>query len=151
MLDLAGASAEVRKQAVSRFGAEGAKAVVGDTPSAASAALASIDRSTEELDGETATVRSSDTGEEPIRLRRVNGQWRVPLTAFVGEASAEQLAEVSGKMSRQAEAMRRFAGELAAGRHGSPESAAQALQLAQVEALFGNPATRPSSQPAAPG
>jgi hypothetical protein len=152
MLKLSTASVTTRKSAVQAFGVDGAKAIIGDAEAAASYAQTAIDRSTEELDGDKAVVRSNDGVEAPIELRKVGGEWRVPVKVFVGDAPAEKLAETADKMARQAAAIEAFCVEMTAGKFKTPEDAAQALQLAQVKAVFGEPpASGPSSQPALPG
>jgi len=149
MLRFSAVQARVYGASVNTFGEEGAKVVVGDVALAQTYALASIDKSTEELQGDKATIRSDDGAEGPIEVRRVEGSWRVPVKVFVGDAPAEKLDETAAKMSRQADAIEAFCLELTAGKYKTPEDAAQALQLTQVKAVFGEqaPATAPASTP----
>ncbi|HRK32906.1 MAG TPA: hypothetical protein PLD59_17720 [Tepidisphaeraceae bacterium] len=147
MLRLSTASVTTRRASVQAFGDEGAKAIIGDAAAATAFALAAIDRSSEELQGDQALVRSSDGVEAPIELKKINGEWRVPVKVFVGDAPAEKLAETAEKMGRQADAIESFCTDMAAGKYKSPEDAAQALQLAQVKAVFGEPnAPAPTTQ-----
>ena len=152
MLKLSTASVTTRRTSIQAFGEEGAKAIIGDAAAAATYAMTAIDRSTEEVDGDKATVRSNDGVEAPIELRKINGEWRVPVKVFVSDAPAEKLNETADKMSRQAAAIEAFCTEMAAGKFKTPEDAAQALQLAQVKAVFGEPPTSgPATQPTMPG
>ncbi|MCS7033755.1 MAG: hypothetical protein NZ561_07140 [Phycisphaerae bacterium] len=154
MLSLASAGAEVKRVSVARFGEEGAQAIVGDTAMAIAMAMGAIDRSTEELDGERAIVRSADSQEAPVELVRRDGLWRLPMKAIIGDADPEVLRETAQRMVRQVTAMRSFTADVSADKFASPGDAAQALQLRMVQAVFApegqSPATQPSS-PAGPG
>lgn len=152
MLKLAVAQNTVFNAAKAKFGDEGAKTIVGDVASARVFAMAAIDRSSEELQGDKATVRSADGVEAPIELRKVDGKWRVPVTAFVGDATEQQLTETAEKMSKQADAIVAFSAQIGEGKFATPEDAAQGLMQAQVKAVYGDkaPATAPTTAPANP-
>lgn len=155
MLELARSSADVRAAVVAKFGAEGARAVVGDTAMATAAVMGAIDQFTEEIDGDTAMVRPNDPIEQPVQFRKVDGAWRVPLTAMIGNAPAEELKDTADRMNRQVKAMKGFITELQADKFATATDAAQALQLRLVQAVFGDaagnaPSTAPATQ-SAPG
>lgn len=152
MIGFSAALAKVRAQSVQTFGPEAARAVVGDTSTATAAAMQQIDQSSEELDGDRATVRSSDPEERPLTLRRVGGSWVVPVTSITGEAPPEDFGPVTDRLRRQTAAVESVTQDIASGKLSTPEQAAQALQRRQFEARLGaaqapqpTPATTQSS------
>lgn len=150
MLRLSAATASLKTESVKAFGEEGAKAVIGEPATATAVAMAALDRSTEEIDGDAAIVRAEGNAEPPIELVRVDGRWRVPLAVFVGGASPEQLAETTTQMSTQAAVMEQFNKDLAGGKFKTAEEAIQVLQMRRVQARFGDqqrPSTAPSTAP----
>lgn len=149
MLRLAKATALLRTESVRSFGEEGARGLVGDTRLATTVVLASLDRSTEEIDGETAVVRSEGNTEPPIGLRRVDGRWRVPLEEFIGKATPAELEPIAAQMATQSRVIESFCTDLAAGKFKTPDEAAQALQHRRVAARFDEnaPATQPATSP----
>lgn len=137
MIGFSVALSKVRAQAEATFGAEAARAIVGDTAAATAAAMQQIDQSTEELDGDRATVRSATPEDRPLVVRRApggGGAWVVPVAAITGDAKAEEFPPVTERLRRQAAAVQSVTAEIASGALATPEQAAQALQRRQFEA-----------------
>lgn len=137
MIGFSAALAKVRAQSAQSFGPEAARGIVGDTATATSAALQQIDQSTEESDGDRATVRSSDPQDRPLTLRRVAGSWVVPVTSITGEAAPDDFVPVTERLRRQTAAVESVTQDIASGKLATPEQAAQALQRRQFEARVG--------------
>ena len=99
--------------AVERFGAQGVRisGYPAQTPESVAASLEV------ELDGDEATARQAEAT-EPVRLRRVNGTWRVDLSDHV-----RLLARVAPASERAAAVAREVAAEIAAGKFASAEEA----------------------------
>ena len=147
MIALSQATGRLQKQAVATFGAEGARALVGDTAGATMLAMAQLDTFTEELDepGLTATVRSGFADERPMVVKKIDGRWRVPVDSFTGGAPADQLRDVAARLERQAAAIVQVVEDVAAGKLATPESAGEALQRRQLEAVLQPATTAPAS------
>jgi hypothetical protein len=146
MTALAGATGGLRRQAETTFGAEGARAMLGDTQQAMSMEMVQIDTFTEELEsnGTVATVRPSFTDERPMTVKRVDGAWRVTISTFTGDADNDALTTASTRLQKQADAIRAVTTEIADGKLTTPEHASQALQRRQMEAVLEKPATAPT-------
>jgi hypothetical protein len=145
--------ARLRAQAVESFGAEGARAVVGDSEAATAAAMRQIDDSTEELDGERATVRSAVPEDRPLALRKAaggSGRWVVPVTTITGGGSPEEFAQVADRLRRQAAAVDSVSADIVSGKLSTPEQAAQALQRRQLEARMKDDPPAPATTSPSP-
>lgn len=152
MVEMSQATGRLQKQAVATYGAEGARALVGDTANATMLAMAQLDTFTEELDdaGAVANVRSGFADERPMVVKKVDGAWRVPIDSFTGGAPAEELEPVAGRLKRQAAAIAAVVDDIAAGKLATPEAAAEALQRRQVEAVMQPPPPQPQAPTTAP-
>jgi hypothetical protein len=93
MADMAAAMAQLQKAAVKSFGEEGAKEIVGDTQATDAQGRARIDAADVRLAGDTATVIVPEGEDAPVVLKRVNGQWKVPMSELSKNADPSALEE----------------------------------------------------------
>src|SRR6185503_3243375 len=93
MADMAAAMAQLQKASVKAFGEEGAKEIVGDTQTTDAQGRARIDAADVRLAGDTATVTVPEGEDAPVVLKRVGGQWKVPMSELSKNAEAAALEE----------------------------------------------------------
>ena len=81
MAELAGALAELRRQAVTAFGEEGAKSLTGDVSAVAAQGLARLGAAKETITGDKATVSVGEgaDAEPPVNLVKHEGKWKYPV------------------------------------------------------------------------
>jgi hypothetical protein len=143
--DLAAATGKLKKAAVATFGEEGAKSI--NDPAAANAAMGHIDASTEEVNGDSATVRD---GSGPVMaLKRVDGKWRVPMSELLRLMDADtpgKLSEKSDILAITAAAINETAAETTKGKYKTAKEAIQAARGKMVKAAMER--QRSATQPA---
>jgi hypothetical protein len=128
MADYSAALAALHKEAIKAFGKNGANAVTGDTDAESAEGLDAIDKAEVALEGDTASLRYKSGGDAPVVLKKVNGQWKLPLSQLISGAdhSAEQARlEEFASQSRLAQ---QTADEIARGKYKSADDAAHAWQ-----------------------
>lgn len=115
---LAGRLKKLESAAVAKFG-EGARRVAQERLHL-EPAFKALEGATEKIDGESANVSANGNGS--LRLRKVEGQWRV--TWGLGQ---EELARQVALYERLGEAAEQTAGEIAADGYETSEAAAKAF------------------------
>jgi hypothetical protein len=124
---------KVEKAAIEKFGEEGRQIL---EPKNGQGFRFKVDRDLEEarveVDGEIATVHTPEE-EKPIKLRRIEEQWRVDLAAVENEQDLRQAVPLFEAIASAAE---RTAGEINDGAFSSVEEAEQALGLRIYTALM---------------
>lgn len=167
MADYAAALAGLQKSAVAAFGEEGAKELTGDAPPGEE--VARIDAAALSVDGDDATVTfvpdkkdvkppagQQPKGEEedpppppePVRLKKVDGHWRVPVAGLSKGAAPEEVKQRLADLAAQTKLIQEISTEVAAGKYKSAEKAGEAWRM-KVYALTPMPSTQPTTRPAA--
>lgn len=148
MADMAKAMADLQKAAVKAFGAEGAKEIVGDTGATDADARARIDAADVRVQGETASVVVADDGEAPVVLRRVRGQWKVPVAELSRGADESALDERLAELNEQRKLVVQLSKEIGEGQFTTPAQAKDAWQSRAMQAVTRRPpARKPQGEP----
>jgi hypothetical protein len=130
--DLVAASAAFRNAAVKAYGeAEAAKYnLKAERAALPLEALPGLDNAEEKIDGDTAHV--SDPGSSrSLELRRVNGKWKIPLSALVPSVKSkpELVRQNLNAMRGFASVLNETAGDVGKGHFRTAEEAAVILKL----------------------
>ena len=158
MADMAKAMADLQKAAVKAFGPEGAKEIVGDTEATDAEGRARIDAAEVRVTGATATVVVPDGEDAPVVLRRVSGQWKVPMAELSKNADTAVLDERLTELAEQRKLVAQLTKEIADGHFGNPAQAKDAWQSRAMQAVTRRPPARkpqgdsnkPQQDPAVP-
>jgi hypothetical protein len=139
---MAVALADVHRAAVKAFGEERAKEITGDTDSEHIESLKKIDSAEIAINGDTATVKYPDDP-EPHELKKVKGQWKVPLTDFGKPPDDASLDQRLSDLSRQQKLAEKIAREIDDGKYETAEKAAEAWHSRILELAVPRPSTGP--------
>ena len=175
MASMAEALAGLQRAASKAFGPEGAKDVTGDDGAHWADGLAKIDSAEVNLNGDVATVvyRSPaaqtqpspppapadpkaipatnpppPAGErsEPVSLRRVGGEWKLPVSQLSAGADRTALEQRLAELAVQTKLVREVTEEITAGKYDTAEKAADAWHSRFMQSLGPKPATRPAGK-----
>ena len=139
MADMAGAMAQLQRSAVKSFGAEGAKQLVGDTHATDAEGLARIEAADVKIASDTATVTLAEGQEAPVTLKRVEGEWKIPVAELARGANQAALDEQLSELAIQTKLVRELAGEVEAGKFATPSQAHEAWQSRAMQASTRRP------------
>ncbi len=89
--------------------------------------------------GDTATATMKDSkSKDPIKLKKVNGQWKVDFASAMGpQAKAEDIAKIAPMFTGMTKAANESAAEIEAGKYKTAEEAKQAVGMKMMTAMFG--------------
>jgi len=133
------ALANLRDAAIKAFGAENATVLTGDTSSGAAESLARIESAEIIVSGDNATVRYSDSKEIPFILKKVEGQWRVPVSQLGKPLNPAALEQRIADLAIQRRVVQDIAGQIRAGKFSSSEKAREAWQSRILQAATSQP------------
>jgi hypothetical protein len=107
-----------------------------------------LDEAEVQVSGDTATIVSKEPNAKPLKLRKMDGSWKVELSTM--QLNNAQMPP--DKMKQVGSAMDEVAGEVTAGKHATPQSAMMTLQQKIQAAVMGGAAPGgaapgPSTQP----
>jgi len=136
MADYAAALAALHHQAAKTFGDEGANLVTGDTDAESAEGLEAIEQSDVTITGDTATVTYKTSEDAPIKLTKIKGQWKLPLSQLTvgAELGAEQHQRED--LVSQARLAQETAEEIAQGKYKAVEDAAHAWQSRVLDVVL---------------
>lgn len=140
--EMAAALADLRRSAVAAYGAQGAKTVTGDAATASAESLARIDAADVSVARDTATVTYRDEKESPHVLKRVEGEWKVPVAELGKPLDQAALDQRLSDLSVQNAVVREIIRGIKDHKYATPEQAREAWQTRILQAA--------TSQPAAP-
>lgn len=151
MADMARAMAELQKASVKAYGAEGAKEIVGDTQATDAAGRARIDAAEVRVQGDAATVVIAEGEDAPVVLKRVGGQWKVPMAELSKNADPSVLDERLAELSEQRKLVVQLTREIGEGQFAGPAQAKDAWQSRAMQAVTRRPpARKPQPEDAKP-
>jgi hypothetical protein len=142
MADMAAAMARLQKAAVKAFGEEGAKEIVGDTQATDAQGRARIDAADVRLAGDTATVIVPEGEDAPVVLKRVGGQWKVPMSELSKNADPAALEERLTELGEQRKLVAQLTDEIGQGQFKTPAQAKDAWQSRAMQAVTRRPPPR---------
>ena len=150
MAEMARAMAQLQKAAVKAFGEEGAREIVGDTQATDADGRARIDAADVRVTGDTATVMVPEGEDAPVVLKRVAGQWKVPMAELSKNADPAALDERLAELTEQRKLVMQLTEEIGNRQFNSPAQAKDAWQSRAMQAVTRRPAPRkPQPQPEA--
>ena len=133
-----GAMKKLQDAAVAKFGEEG-KSVAGGPGGGKGGNMAEmskkVDEATEQITGDTATLTTKDGG-EPLKLKKVSGDWKVDVTQMGGDMAKEG----QPMMDAMAKAAGETADEINAGKYKTAKEAQTALGGKMMAAMLGGAA-----------
>ena len=155
--DLAVAIADLNRAMTAKFGASPTQQLMGDPADALRANLDKLDKATEQVNGDTATVvsppdpaagpTSAPAGASPqdsMMLRKVGGQWKVSVSDLAKGSNDENVQRTLGSVDTAVAAYRSVLADVNAGKLTSVDAVA-----AELNAKMGaNSATPASAVPA---
>jgi hypothetical protein len=151
MVAMSQAIARLRPVVSKRFGDEPAKQVTGDPAARAADQHAKLESAYVQTAGDTAHVTFPDPLTDPITLRRIDGQWRVPVAAHAPNLSPEQLDQRAADLTTAAQAIDEVTTLCQGGKWHTPNDVLIAIQeriLKAQQDRLPRPVTRPTSAPA---
>ena len=153
MAAMARALARLHAAAVKEFGEQGARELTGHPAGSPQTELERIDAAdvSHSDGGDSATVAfKPDAGEEepapPVVLRKVDGRWRVPVSDLAKGVQADDLKQRLADLAVQTKVIGGLTKEIAAGKYGNADQAADAWNAKITEAL--SPRPRKPAEPA---
>jgi len=131
---------KVEEAAVTKFG-EAGKTVASQQQMSIGEELAKIDQAVEKIEGDTATLTSPGS-QEPLHLKKADGQWKVDFAAMPG---SDQIAQAVPMIDAMAGAAGELSEEITADKYKTADEAKNALGQKMMAAMM---AMQPQESPA---
>jgi hypothetical protein len=121
------------------------QAAVADLPQI----FARIDQAQQHIDGDSATLQAAGADSSPFTLKRVGGQWRIPLTVLSAGGNSDELQNRAHQIEIQVAVMRQAAIDVAAGKYASQSDAVEDIKRRIYTAALADhvAATQAATQP----
>ena len=170
--DLAVAIADLDRAMITKFGAAQTEPVMGDKDAVLSDVMAKLDKATQTVHGDTATVTSQpdptppgaagatgatagatgdDSGPSPqdtMTLMKVDGQWKVSVADMAKGSSDENVQKTLASVDAAVAGYRSVLSDLNAGKLASPDDVGKALKAKLMTPMGGGtPGTAPQTAP----
>lgn len=140
---MSAALADLHRSAVKAFGPEQARTVTGDTDADEADATTRIESADIAVNADTATVTYKDQRESPFVLKKVGGQWRVPISDLGKPVDPAALDQQLADLAVQRKLVDEITGQIEAGKFANAKDARQAWRSRLLQAATSQPATRP--------
>lgn len=140
---MAAAQAQLKQAALKTYGKEGSRGLLGDT--SAETANQALESAHEQVNGDSATV--SIPGGDSIVMKRINGQWKLPLSEVSKDISEQEIRQRIDEIAHQAAIYQEMAAEVLSEKYKTSEQVAEALRGRLLKAAT-QPASRPGAEPA---
>lgn len=138
--EMSAALADLRRAAVAAFGEQGAKTITGDTAAGSAESLARIDGADITSTGDTATVTYRDEKQSPFILRRIEGEWKIPVSELGKPLDKAALDQRLSDLSIQTAVVRDIIKSIQSHKFATPEQAREAWQTRILQAATSQPA-----------
>lgn len=143
--ELASAFALLHQSAVKAYGDDEARQFTQDSDAAAAEALARIDSADIAVNGDSATVTYKDQTQLPFLLKRVDGEWKFPVSNLGRPSDPADLDQQLAELSLQASIVRQISAEIQDGKFATAQKAAQTWHTRLLQAATSQPTTRPAN------
>jgi len=147
MASSAAAAATLRRSSGARYGEDASRRL-----DAESSKPGRLEAARESIDGDAAAVELPTTGPSAstVRLVRVDGLWRIPVTDLLGGEDPENVGRLVPTMRSMARIMNEVADEIAADKYRTFEAARDTmrLRLREAAAVHAVEPTAPATRPA---
>jgi hypothetical protein len=150
MATMAVSQKRFRNAADAAYGAN-AKELTGDTDAGMAEGLAKIDAAPETITGDSATVDpSGQPGTPPLTLKKVAGQWRIPISQLARGVDQNTIQQRLDDLSFMSKMMDESADEVSKGMYKTPKDAGEAIKSKMMVAMMkrANAGTQPATQAA---
>jgi hypothetical protein len=143
------ALSKFRDSAVTAFGADEAKKLVGDVDSDQTESLAKLDAIPVTINGDTADVGE---GDQILHLKKIGDQWTLPVAMLAPQITADNVDAELGQMSDRTKIFTDVSDEMANKKYKTTEEVGKALQLRMLQQVMAHnaAASQPTTEPAAP-
>lgn len=141
--EMAAALADLRRAAVKVFGEEGAKTITGDSAAGQAESIARINSASVEITGDSATVVYRDQKDTPFLLKKVNGEWKVPVADLGKPLDVAALDQRLADLALQRKVVRELTAQIRANAFANAEQAREAWQTRILQAATSQPAPQP--------
>jgi hypothetical protein len=148
MSDMALALANLRRAATQAYGVDGVRALAGDREAQLADGLSKLDAAHESIDGDHAQVTTDDPESEPVKLVRVDGRWKVPMSDLAPSVDPTIVEQRLTDLAVQINVINKTAREVEAGHYATPQAAGEALRSEMMKVAMQQAATTQSTQPA---
>ncbi|HSU68137.1 MAG TPA: hypothetical protein VLJ39_14765 [Tepidisphaeraceae bacterium] len=138
--EMAAALAELRRAAIKQFGEEGARTVTGDSGESAAKSVSRIDTAEIDVRGDVATIVYPDQKDAAFALKKVRGEWRVPMSDLGKPLDAGTLEQRLSDLSVQRKVVLDITRQIRAGTFANAEQAREAWQTRILQAATSQPA-----------
>ncbi len=142
MADYAAALAALHHQAAKTFGDEGANLVTGDTDAESAEGLEAIEQSDITITGDTALVTYKSSEDAPIKLTKIKGQWKLPLSQLTAGAELGAEQHRLEELASQAHLAQQTAEEIAQGKYKAVDDAAHAWRSRLLDVVLASSAQK---------
>jgi hypothetical protein len=136
---MAAALADLHRAAKKTFGAEGAKLITGDTAAGSAQSMARIDGAEIKPEGDTATVVYPDQKQPPFVLKKVEGQWRIPISQTGRPVDPKVLDERLADLAVQRQVVQEVTRQILAKKFETADQAREAWRSRIVQAATSQP------------
>lgn len=147
MTDIIKNGRKLEEAAVAKFGDAGKN--LGNMESMDMAK--NLENSEVKEEGDSATITIKDSPEKPVKLKKVDGAWKVDMITLISEAD---LARAMPMFTAMNNVYAGTAGEISAGKYPTADAAKQAMGMKLLAAMSAgmvaeqaSPATQPTTQP----
>jgi hypothetical protein len=144
---MAAALAALREAAVKAFGEEGAKTITGDSAAGTAQSTARIDSAQIAIQGDTATITYPDEKDSPFVLKRVNLEWKVPVSQLNKPLEPAALEQRLEDLAVQRNVVHEITRGIRGGAFSNAEQAREAWQSRILQAATSQPASPPGKSP----
>jgi hypothetical protein len=144
MADYSAALAALHRAAEKSYGRDGANMVTGDINAQSADGLASIEKAEVAIEGDHALVKFTGATDPPVKLIRVAGRWKLPLTQLLDGADRPAELRRLAELILQARLAQETANEINAGKYKEGPSRAAAIWRSR---LLGAPNPHPTTRP----
>jgi hypothetical protein len=136
------ALSKFRDGAITAFGADEAKKLVGDVDTDQVESLAKLDTLPENITGDTADVGE---GDQILHLKKVGDKWTLPVAMLAPQINANNVDAELGQMSDRTKIFTDVTDEMTKGKYKSTEEVGKAMQLRMLQQVMAHNAA--ASQP----
>ncbi len=142
VVNVMGAMKKMGKAATDKFGDAG-KALIQDQGNPGEQMAKELENANIKVDGDTATVTGKGEKEEPLKMKKVGGKWKLDLSAMPGK---EDMEKASGMFAGMAKAANETAADISAGKYKTVDEAKEAFGMKMMSIMAG--AMAPTTKPA---
>jgi len=144
MVAMSQAVSRLKGKALEAFGPAGAEELIGDTSALTSEATRQLKSAAEKIAGDVATLTVPDNSTPPVVLKRINDQWRIPISELTKGIPPAEFDQRVAALVAQVAILNLTSDQIAANRFHTGQEAAEYMHK-QMLAAAAVPTTNPSN------